>query len=96
MVMAGYWRNAAATGDTIHEGWLCTGDIGEMDADGYVYVRDRAKDMIIRGGENVYCAEIENRIEQHPAVLEAAVVGSPHAMLGEEVKAIVRLRDGGR
>ena len=94
MVMAGYWRNDAATEAAIVDGWLRTGDIGEMDAEGYVYVRDRAKDMIIRGGENVYCSEIEDRLEQHPAVVEAAVVGSAHPLLGEEVKAIVRLRDG--
>jgi long-chain acyl-CoA synthetase len=92
MVMAGYWRNAAATAEALTEGWLRTGDIGEVDEDGYVYVRDRKKDMIIRGGENVYCAEIEDRIEQHPAVLEAAVIGVPHPVLGEEVKAVVRLR----
>jgi long-chain acyl-CoA synthetase len=94
MVMAGYWRNDEATKETIDDGWLRTGDIGEIDADGYVFIRDRKKDMIIRGGENVYCAEIEDRIEQHPAVLEAAVVGQPHPVLGEEVKAIVRLRQG--
>jgi long-chain acyl-CoA synthetase len=94
MVMAGYWRNEAATEAAIVDGWLRTGDIGEIDAEGYVYVRDRAKDMIIRGGENVYCSEIEDRLEQHPAVVEAAVVGSPHPVLGEEVKAIVRLREG--
>jgi long-chain acyl-CoA synthetase len=94
MVMAGYWQNEDATAAALTEGWLRTGDIGEVDADGYVYVRDRKKDMIIRGGENVYCAEIEDRIEQHPAVVESAVVGVPHPVLGEEVKAIVRLRDG--
>ena len=94
MVMAGYWQNEDATASALTEGWLRTGDIGEVDADGYVYVRDRKKDMIIRGGENVYCAEIEDRIEQHPAVVESAVVGVPHPVLGEEVKAIVRLRDG--
>jgi long-chain acyl-CoA synthetase len=94
MVMAGYWRNEAATAAALVDGWLRTGDIGEVDVDGYVYVRDRAKDMIIRGGENVYCAEIEDRLEQHPAVVEAAIVGSPHPVLGEEVKAILRLREG--
>jgi len=92
MVMAGYWRNPEATAAALTDGWLRTGDIGEVDEDGYVYVRDRKKDMIIRGGENVYCAEIEDRIEQHPAVLEAAVIGVPHPVLGEEVKAVVHLR----
>src|SRR5581483_8691756 len=94
MITPGYWRNPAATAESIKDGWFHTGDIGEQDEEGYVSIRDRAKDMIIRGGENVYCAEIEDRLEQHPAVVEAAVVGSPHPVLGEEVKAVVRTGGG--
>jgi long-chain acyl-CoA synthetase len=94
VVIPGYWRNPEATTTAIRDGWFHTGDIGERDDEGYVYIRDRAKDMIIRGGENVYCAEIEDRLEQHPAVIEAAIIGSPHPVLGEEVKAVVRVEDG--
>jgi long-chain acyl-CoA synthetase len=94
LVTPGYWRNPEATAIAIRDGWFHTGDIGERDDEGYVYIRDRAKDMIIRGGENVYCAEIEDRLEQHPAVIEAAIIGSPHPVLGEEVKAVVRIQAG--
>ena len=78
------------------EGWLKTGDIGYLDEEGYLYITDRAKDMIIRGGENVYCVEIENRLIEHPAIAEAAVIGVPHQTLGEEVKAVVRVEPGRR
>jgi len=94
VVTPGYWRNPEASAISIRDGWFHTGDIGEQDDEGYVFIRDRAKDMIIRGGENVYCAEIEDRLEQHPAVAEAAIIGSPHPVLGEEVKAVVRTVDG--
>ena len=76
------------------DGWFHTGDIGYLDADGYLYLVDRAKDMIIRAGENVYCVEVENVLFDHPDVIDAAVVGVPHKTLGEEVKAVVQLRDG--
>ena len=71
------------------DGWLRTGDIGRLDADGFVYVEDRAKDMVLRGGENVYCAEVEAAIYEHPAVYEAAVFGLPDPRLGEQVAAVV-------
>ena len=94
IVMPGYWNDPAATAETVTDGWLHSGDIGYIDEDGFLYVTDRAKDMIIRGGENVYCVEIENRLVEHPDVAEAAVVGVPHPRLGEEVKAVVRLEPG--
>jgi long-chain acyl-CoA synthetase len=94
ILMAGYWNKPEETEAVLANGWLRTGDLGHLDADGFLYVTDRAKDMIIRGGENVYCIEIENRLIEHPAVVEAAVVGVPHPSLGEEVMAIVRLEDG--
>ncbi len=74
----------------MRDGWLHTGDLGYRDADGFYFVVDRAKDMIIRGGENVYCIEIENCLAEHPEIDEAAVVGVPDVELGERVKAIVR------
>ncbi|MGO8875713.1 MAG: class I adenylate-forming enzyme family protein [Acidimicrobiales bacterium] len=94
ILMAGYWNKAAETSAVLQNGWLRTGDLGHLDEDGFLYVTDRAKDMIIRGGENVYCIEIENRLVEHPAVAEAAVVGVPHPALGEEVMAIVRFEEG--
>jgi acyl-CoA synthetase (AMP-forming)/AMP-acid ligase II len=88
-LMLGYWRNPEATAKTIHPGrWLATGDIGRFE-DGYLYINSRARDMILRGAENVYPIEIEHRIEAHPTVSEAAVVGVDHPELGQEVKAIV-------
>jgi len=95
ILMAGYWSDPDATAAVMtSDGWFRTGDLGHIDDDGYVYVTDRAKDVVIRGGENVYPAEIEERLAAHPAVAEAAVVGVTHPSLGEEVKAIVRLRPG--
>jgi len=94
ILMAGYWNRPEATAEAIRDGWLHTGDIGHLSPDGYVYVTDRAKDMIIRGGENVYCVEIENRLVLHPAIADAAVIGVPHHELGEEVKAVVQIEDG--
>jgi long-chain acyl-CoA synthetase len=94
ILMAGYWNKPIETQAVLQHGWLRTGDLGNLDEDGFLYVTDRAKDMIIRGGENVYCIEIENRLVEHPAVAEAAVVGVPHPSLGEEVKAIVRFEEG--
>jgi long-chain acyl-CoA synthetase len=94
IVMPGYWNDPEATAETVTDGWLHSGDIGYLDDEGFLYVTDRAKDMIIRGGENVYCVEIENRLAEHPGVVEAAVVGVPHPRLGEEVKAVVRLEPG--
>jgi long-chain acyl-CoA synthetase len=94
VVMLGYWNKAEQTARTLHGGWLHTGDSGTMDADGFVYVCDRLKDMIISGGENVYSVEVEEALFQHPEVDECAVIGVPHAIWGEAVHAVVRLRDG--
>ncbi|HZU74890.1 MAG TPA: AMP-binding protein [Acidimicrobiales bacterium] len=94
IIMPGYWNKPEATADTVTDGWLHSGDIGYLDDDGFLYITDRAKDMIIRGGENIYCVEIENRLVEHPAIAEAAVIGVPHPTLGEEVKAVVRLEPG--
>ena len=92
--MAGYWRRDEDTAAVLENGWLRTGDLGYLDDEGRLYVTDRAKDMIIRAGENVYCVEIEDRLSQHPGVAEAAVVGVPHEELGEEVRAIVVAEPG--
>ena len=94
-VMLGYWNLPDLTAETLRNGWLHTGDGGYMDEDGFIYVVDRVKDMIISGGENVYSAEVENAIYQHPMVVECAVIGIPHEKWGEQVHAIVRLADGG-
>jgi len=93
-LIRGYWNKPEATAETIVDGWLRTGDIGHFDEEGFLYVDDRLKDMVLRGGENVYCAEVEAAIYEHPAVHEAAVFGVPHARLGEEVAAAVLPRDG--
>ena len=93
-VMKGYWRKPEATESAIRGGWFYTGDMARVDEDGYFFIVDRKKDMIIRGGYNVYPREIEKAIYEHPAVLECAVVGVPHAELGEEVAAAVVLKEG--
>lgn len=94
VVMKGYWRNPEATAETLRGGWLHTGDLGIMDEKGYVFILDRAKDMIISGGENIYSREIEDVIIKHPAVYEVAVIGVPDEKWGEAIKAIVSLRPG--
>jgi long-chain acyl-CoA synthetase len=94
IIMPGYWNKPEATAETVIDGWLHTGDIGYLDEDGYLFITDRAKDMIIRGGENIYCVEIEQRIVDHDAVADAAVIGVPHPELGEEVKAVVQVQPG--
>jgi long-chain acyl-CoA synthetase len=93
-VMKGYWGREDATAETIKDGWLHTGDVGNVDEDGYFFIVDRKKDMIIRGGYNVYPREIEEVLYEHPAVREAAVLGVPHDEYGEEVGAAVALKDG--
>lgn len=85
----GYWNNPDATAASFVDGWFRSGDAARMDAEGYIYVVDRIKDMVLRGGENIYCVEVETVLFEHPAVLDCAVVGLPHDMLGEEVAAVV-------
>jgi long-chain acyl-CoA synthetase len=94
MLIRGYWNRPDATAETIVDGWLRSGDLGRLDADGYVYVEDRVKDMILRAGDNVYGAEVESAIYEHPAVHEAAVFGVPHERLGEEVGVAILPNDG--
>ncbi|HEX2848987.1 MAG TPA: class I adenylate-forming enzyme family protein [Acidimicrobiales bacterium] len=93
-VVKGYWNKPDATAQTFTDGWLHTGDVARVDDEGFVYLVDRAKDMIIRGGENVYSSEIEAALFEHPAVMDAAVVGVPHPVLGEEVGAVIQLKPG--
>jgi acyl-CoA synthetase (AMP-forming)/AMP-acid ligase II len=93
-VMRGYLGRPEETARTVVDGWLHTGDVGRIDPDGYLVLVDRVKDLIIRGGENIYPKEIENVLYGHPDVLEAAVVGQPHPTLGEVPVAYVALRSG--
>jgi fatty-acyl-CoA synthase len=93
-VMLEYWGNAAATREALHEGWYYTGDIGTRDADGYFVIHDRKKNMIISGGENIYPAEVERVLGEHPAVAEAAVIGRPDPKWQEVPVAYVVLRQG--
>ncbi len=93
-VMAGYWRNPEATAETLRGGWLHTGDLGSLDEDGFLTLRDRSKDMIISGGSNIYPREIEEVLLRHPGLVEASVVGRPHPDWGEEVVAFVVARPG--
>ena len=95
VVMNGYWRNPEATAKTLAGGWLHTGDMGAFDADGFLTLKDRSKDMIISGGSNIYPREIEEVLLRHPGVLECSIVGKPHADWGEEVVAFVVRRPGG-
>jgi long-chain acyl-CoA synthetase len=94
IIMAGYWNKPEATAETVRDGWLHTGDIGHIDDEGFLFITDRAKDMIIRGGENIYCVEIENRLVENPRIADAAIIGVPHPELGEEVKAVVQVEPG--
>ena len=89
-----YWNRPDATAETFRDGWVVTGDLARIDEEGFLYLVDRAKDMLIRGGENVYCIEVENALYEHPAIMDAAVVGIPHKVLGEEVGAVVQLKPG--
>ncbi len=93
-LIRGYWNNPEATAAAVRDGWLRTGDLGYIDDEGFVFIVDRAKDMVLRGGENVYCAEVEAAIYEHPAVHEAAVFGLPHERLGEEVVCALQPRAG--
>lgn len=89
-----YWNKPEATAKTFIDGWVVTGDLARIDEEGFVYLVDRAKDMLIRGGENIYCIEVESALYDHPAVMDAAVVGIPHKVLGEEVGAVIQLIPG--
>ncbi len=93
-ITPGYWNRPEASAEAVRDGWLHTGDLGYRDPEGFYFVVDRAKDMILRGGENVYCTEIENLLADHPEIDEAAIVGVPDAELGERVRAIVRRTPG--
>jgi long-chain acyl-CoA synthetase len=93
-IMLGYWHMPEATAAAIVDGWLHTGDLATVDEANYIYIVDRAKDMIISGGENVYSIEVENALYTHPAVLEAAVIGIPDEHWGEAVHAVVVLKPG--
>ena len=94
LVMAGYWNNADETARTLRNGWLHTGDIGFLDEEGFLHIVDRAKDMIITGGFNVYSSEVEQAVLAHPDVQDCAVIGRPDDKWGERVVAVVQLRAG--
>ena len=89
-----YWNKPEATAETFVDGWVVTGDLARLDEEGFLYLVDRAKDMLIRGGENIYCIEVETALYDHPAVMDASVVGIPHKVLGQEVGAVVQLKPG--
>ncbi|HEY2710156.1 MAG TPA: class I adenylate-forming enzyme family protein [Caulobacteraceae bacterium] len=93
-VVKGYWNKPEATAQTFVDGWVKTGDLARLDEEGFCFIIDRAKDMLIRGGENIYCIEVENVLYDHPAVMDAALVGIPHKTLGEEPGAVVTLKPG--
>ncbi len=93
-VVKGYWNKPEATAQTFVDGWVKTGDLARIDEESFVFIIDRAKDMLIRGGENIYCIEVENCLYDHPAVMDAAIVGIPHKTLGEEPAAVVTLKPG--
>ncbi len=93
-IVAGYWNKPEATADTFVDGWLRTGDLARIDAEGFVQIVDRKKDMVNRGGENVYCVEVEGALAAHPDVFESAVMGVPDAMMGEKVGAVVVPKPG--
>jgi acyl-CoA synthetase (AMP-forming)/AMP-acid ligase II len=93
-LMSGYWNAPASTPEAIIDGWYATGDGGYLDAEGFLYLTDRIKDMIISGAENVYPAEVEEALRRHPAVLDAAVVGQPDERWGERVVGFAQLRPG--
>lgn len=94
MVMKGYLNQPEITAQTLRGGWCHSGDMGTWDEDGYFYVVDRRKDMIVSGGENIYSAVVEEAVYKHPAVKECAVIGVPHEVWGETVKAVVVLKEG--
>ena len=95
-VVRGYWNRPVETAQVFTKGWLHTGDVARLDAENFIYIVDRAKDMIIRGGENVYSVQVEAALFEHPAVADCAVIGIPDPTLGEEVGAVVVLRPGAK
>jgi len=95
-LMDGYLNRPDATGEAMRGGWMHTGDMGYFDAEGYLYLTDRKKDMIVSGGENVYPREVEDVLFEHPAILEAAVIGVPDDKWGERVHAVLVLREGAK
>ena len=92
--MEGYYNNPQATAEAIRDGWLCTGDIGRIDEDGYLFILGRKKDVIIVKGQNIYPSDIEDVLYTHPKVAEAAVVGIPDKLRGEVVRAVISLKEG--
>ena len=96
MIVKGYWNKPEATAATFVDGWVRTGDLARLDEEGFCYIVDRAKDMVIRGGENIYSSEVENVLYEHPAVTDCALIGIPHRVLGEEPAAVVHLAPGAR
>ena len=94
-LMAGYWNNPQATAEAFAGGWFHSGDLVRQDEEGYVWVVDRKKDMIISGGENIYCAEVENVLAAHPAIIEVAVIGRPHKRWSEVPIAVVAVAESG-
>jgi acyl-CoA synthetase (AMP-forming)/AMP-acid ligase II len=93
-IVKGYWNKPEATAETFVDGWVRTGDLARVDEEGFLFIVDRAKDMIIRGGENIYSIEVENALYDHPAVTDAALIGLLHRTLGEEPAAVVHLAPG--
>ena len=93
-IMAGYWNKPEQTAEVLQDGWYRTGDVGYLDDEGFLYLVDRAKDMIISGGENIYSTQVEAAIHKHPGVLESAVFGIPDDEWGEAVKAVVVMKPG--
>ncbi|HVJ01539.1 MAG TPA: long-chain fatty acid--CoA ligase, partial [Sphingomonas sp.] len=94
MIVKGYWNKPEATAETFVDGWVRTGDLARLDEEGFLYIVDRAKDMVIRGGENIYSVEVEDVLYAHPAVSDCALIGIPHKTLGEEPVAVVHLAPG--
>ena len=94
MIVKGYWNNPQATAETFIDGWVRTGDLARLDDEGFCYIVDRVKDMLIRGGENIYSSEVENVLYDHPAVTDAAIIGISHRTMGEEPAAVVHLAPG--
>ncbi|MBN8841992.1 MAG: acyl--CoA ligase [Sphingomonadales bacterium] len=94
MIVKAYWNKPEATAETFVDGWVRTGDLARLDDEGFVYIVDRAKDMVLRGGENIYSSEVENALYEHPAVTDCAIIGIPHRTLGEEPAAVVHLAPG--